>query len=467
MKILYSIMILAVLSLFAVSAVCGQDDVRKFPNCKICGMDRTSFVQGRMLIVYADGTTVGVCSLHCAVVEMEQNRNKQITSLMVADYMTKELIDAKTATWVVGGRKQGVMTSMPKWAFAREEDAQKFIAENGGKMATFDQVMKAAAMEGNAHAGHDASHEGPSGQMLFGDDIYHIHPAGTWMVNYRFMHTELSGLRHDTTNVGVNSAGSQPYGYMMIPTKMSMDMQMLMVMYGLTDRLTLMAMTNYQANKMDMLMNMEMGNVTQPPMRTNGFGDTELTGSYGINKYLIGSLSLSIPTGSITEKVDMMGMEFRAPYDMQLGSGTFDLKPSLTYSGLSGDAKWNWGGQATFTYHIDKNSEHYSLGNNLKLTGWLQRALGPFSSWLRLGYNDTGQIKGRDPEIELLLQQMPIPDADPHNYGGQRLDGLMGVSFQKSSFSCGVEGGIPIYQNLNGLQLKTKWLLTGRIQILF
>jgi len=51
--------------------------------------------------------------------------------------------------------------------------------------------------------------------------------------------------------------------------------------------------------------------------------------SLWINKYLVGSLGLSVPTGSIKQTVNIMGMEFRAPYDMQLGSGTFALKQTL------------------------------------------------------------------------------------------------------------------------------------------
>jgi len=60
-----------------------------------------------------------------------------------------------------------------------------------------------------------------------------------------------------------------------------------------------------------------------------------------------------------------------------------------------------------------------------------------------------------------------MPDADPNNYGGQRLDGLIGVSYTKGPFSFGVEGGLPFYQNLNGLQLKTSWLLNAAFQVMF
>jgi nitrous oxide reductase accessory protein NosL len=460
--------------------------------CKQCGMDRTAFAQSRMLIVYADGSTAGVCSIHCAAAELKQNSDKEVRSLMVADYTTLGLTDAKTATWVVGGGKAGVMTSVAKWAFARQEEAQAFIRENGGQVTTFDEAMKAAYEEvgenaetkdeHHAHAGHDMSqHMGPGAQMLFnpgfGDDIYHTHPAGMWMVNYKFMHMDMKGLRDGTSNVSVDDVipmTGTKYGYMMAPTKMTMDMHMFMVMYGITDRLTLMAMANYQENEMDMLMNMGKGkgNTKEPPMRTSGLGDTELRGIYKISKYLVGSLGLSLPTGGIEKEFVTMGRRYRDPYGMQLGSGTYDLKPALTYNGLSDDAKWNWGAQAMYTWRTAKNKNDWSYGDSLKLTGWLQRAFGPATSWVRLAYSDTGRIKGHDAEIEKLLDPNPMkgassPDADPSNYGGQRLDGMLGLSFLKGPFSIGVEGGLPLYQDLNGLQLKTKWFLNVGLQVMF
>ena len=167
-----------------------------------------------------------------------------------------------------------------------------------------------------------------------------------------------------------------------------------------------------------------------------------------------------------------MKREYRQPYDMQLGSGTYDLKPAITYNGLSDDAKWNWGAQAMYTWHTGKNENDWSYGDSIKVTGWLQRAFGPVTSWLRLAYSDTGRIRGEDSEIDKLLDPDPMkgapsPDADPRNYGGQRLDGLIGVSLLKGPVSIGIEGGIPFYQNLNGLQMKTTWVLNAGIQVMF
>ncbi len=474
--------------LFAYTTLSAAGTVESPKACRQCGMDRTVFDQSRMLIVYADGTTVGVCSIHCAAADMKQNKDKQVKSLMVADYITKELIDARTAVWVMGGNKQGVMTSLPKWAFAREEDAQKFVLENGGKLASFDQAMKAAEEEiaegagtgqmGHMHAGCNM---GPGAQMLFnpgfGDDIYHTHPAGMWMFNYKFMHMNMKGLRDGTSDVSVDKVipmTGTKYGYMMAQTEMTMDMHMFMAMYGITDRLTVMAMANYLDNKMDMLMNMGKGkgNTPEPPMRTSGLGDTEIRGIYKINKYFVGSLGLSLPTGDIDKEFETMHRTYRQPYDMQLGSGTYDLKPALTYSALSDDAKWNWGAQAMYTWHTANNENDWRYGDSLRVTSWLQRAFGPATSWLRLAYSNTGRIRGHDPEIDKMLDPNPMkgasmPDADPDNYGGQRLDGLVGLSLLKGPVSIGIEGGVPLYQNLNGLQMKTTWVLNAGIQIMF
>ncbi len=472
---------------WTVGPLWAYDDVTEVPACRSCGMSREIFASSRMLVEYDDGTPMGACSLRCAALHLRSTPDRKPKAIRVADYNTGELIDARKAAWVIGGGKEGVMTRRAKWAFGDKAAAEAFIAANGGTPAGFDQALEAAYQDLDADAktgssrlertGHMMSHMGPGALMrfnpAFGDDIYHLHPAGMWMFNYRYMRTEMKDLRAGGSDVDVNSVspvGNVPFGFMMTPTRMTMDMHMVMAMYGVTGRLTLMGMANYQENSMDMLMNMGMGNVPQSPMRTRGFGDVELTGVYGIGKDLVGSLGLGIPTGSTTETIEMMGMTFRAPYDMQLGSGTFDLKPALTYSALDKDATWNCGGQAAYTWRIGKNDHDYSLGDRIKLTGWLQRAFGPAASWLRLAYSDAGRIEGRDPEIDKILDPVmgaPAPDADPANYGGQRLDLMIGASCRVGPVSFGVEGGKPVYQYLNGLQLKTDWFLTAGVQAMY
>jgi copper chaperone NosL len=120
----------------------GHEDCQKQPSCKYCGMDREKFAFSRVFVEYDDGTVLGTCSIHCLAVDLALNIDKTPRSLQVGDYNSKALIDAEKAFWVIGGNKPGVMTKQAKWAFEKKEDAEKFIQENGGTLATFDDAMK-------------------------------------------------------------------------------------------------------------------------------------------------------------------------------------------------------------------------------------------------------------------------------------------------------------------------------------
>jgi nitrous oxide reductase accessory protein NosL len=118
-------------------------DLRDHPECRYCGMIRQEYAHSRMLIEYGDGTQVGTCSIHCASLDLALNIDKTPKLMMVGDYNTKDLIDAERAFWVIGGKKTGVMTIRGKWAFESKTEAEDFMKENGGRLATFDDAMKA------------------------------------------------------------------------------------------------------------------------------------------------------------------------------------------------------------------------------------------------------------------------------------------------------------------------------------
>jgi copper chaperone NosL len=122
----------------------AQEDIKKFPACKYCGMDREKFAHSRIFIEYDDGTAEGTCSIHCAAVELALNIDKNPKAIWVGDMGTKKLIDAEKASWTMGGGKPGVMTKRAKWAFEKKEAADQFIKDNGGNPADFDQVIKAS-----------------------------------------------------------------------------------------------------------------------------------------------------------------------------------------------------------------------------------------------------------------------------------------------------------------------------------
>jgi len=130
--------------LFVGTYVLAQQDIDRHVSCKYCGMDRKMFAHSRMLLVYDDGSELGTCSLHCVAVDMALNIDKTPTTIQVADFNTKNLIDAEKAVWVIGGEKPGVMSRRAKWAFEKKADAEAFIQANKGTLADFEAAIKAS-----------------------------------------------------------------------------------------------------------------------------------------------------------------------------------------------------------------------------------------------------------------------------------------------------------------------------------
>jgi len=132
------------LTLTGIALAADQADIAQHASCHYCGMDRQKFAHSRMLIEYADGSKAGLCSLHCAALDLANQLDKTPAAIKVGDYNTKALIDAETAAWVLGGKMNGVMTGRAKWAFATKDAATKFVAENGGEVVDFEAAINAA-----------------------------------------------------------------------------------------------------------------------------------------------------------------------------------------------------------------------------------------------------------------------------------------------------------------------------------
>ena len=294
------------------------------------------------------------------------------------------------------------------------------------------------------------------------------HKAGMWMFIYSCMDSRIQNNFSGTTKVNDQFIFDR---YLMSPENMQMDMHMLSGMYGVSDKLTLMVMLNY--NYMSMNMKMLSGQMNMNGMLSStgmkstsqGLGDTKISGIYNLisakGHFLSAVLGMSLPTGSIykTEKDNLEFYGDRQVYMMQTGSGTFDLAPGLTY--LYRPDKYALGTQVTTVIHPYYNRQGYKLGNEFSVNTWASY------EWIkntgltfRLNYNLTGQIQGFDSTISIPLE----PAADPKNYGGSFLKGYIGLahSFQEGPFrnqKVAAELGIPLYQNFNGIQSSTSYNL--------
>ena len=332
------------------------------------------------------------------------------------------------------------------------------------------------------------AHDGDGGNVTYASDhapigviADHRHKQGEWMTSYRFGFMDMSGNRDGTdrlTPEEIATTTPNPFGMpptlRVVPTDMTMKMHMAGVMYGLTDRVTLMAMGMYVTKEMDHITFQGPAGTTQLggfTTETAGFGDTTVAAIVGLDdgsyehRQINVSLGLSIPTGSIGERDQILTPmnttpSPRLPYPMQLGSGTFDLKPAATARTRMG--KVSVGGQLSGIIRLGDNDAGYSVGNKFEATAWAAYEPAPWVSVsARLRGATIGQIDGQDPLIAA-----PVQTADPENHGGEVVEALVGVNFAGQTglikgHRLAIEVGKPLYRNLNGPQLETD--LTLRI----
>ena len=333
------------------------------------------------------------------------------------------------------------------------------------------QILSLLALATCQPLAHDWTGARPDGHAPIGVMGEHYHKMNEWMLSYRHMYMTMEGNRNGTDNLSIGQvAGTFP----VVPTRMDMQMHMVGVMYAPTDNLTLMGMLPYQNIEMDHINVGGVGGLAAGTVfttQTDGIGDLKFGGliklynQHGNSVHL--NLGVSLPTGSIDEQDVAPGpggfIRRVLPYPMQLGSGTFDLKPGFTYLGQTPD--WSWGAQVLGTVRIDENDRNYKLGDKVESSTWIARRM---SDWLstsfRLNAQAWGNISGQDLRLG-AGPGFPVETADPNRRGGSRLDALLGANiyFRKGwlkGHRIAIEGGLPVYQYLDGPQLETDWVMT-------
>jgi hypothetical protein len=332
---------------------------------------------------------------------------------------------------------------------------------------------------------HDGAHSGthasrPDAHAPIGVMGEHVHHAGGWMVSYRYMRMEMEPNRSGESDVSpaqiLRPVG--PYGA--VPTRMTMDMHMFGIMYAPSDRVTLMGMFPFLDVTMDHL------NMMRVPFTTESTGIGDIGASALVELFereghqLLLNAGMTFPTGSIDRTgvtPVSSGANVVLPYPMQLGSGTWDLRPGLTYNGRA--LHFSWGAQVMGTIRLGRNDQNYRLGHAYHATGW---GAWKIARWIsasgRLEWRQWFDIVGQDSRLTTPnpgLFPTPgdfIPTADPDLRAGKRLDVGPGLNFIVPSgpmkgVRLAVEALFPVYQSLDGPQLAADWTLVVGTQYAF
>jgi hypothetical protein len=285
----------------------------------------------------------------------------------------------------------------------------------------------------------------------------HTHLKGQIMVGYTYMYMDMGHNQEGTRDV---SEGEVLLRYPVVHTHMTMQMHMIDLMYAPSDTVTLMGMIPFK----DMAMEHLTRTGERPTAYSSGLGDVAFMGLINLlgnpralGQRLVLNAGMSFPTGSIDQTADGKQLE----YSMQLGSGTWDLWPGLTYMGMS--ENWDWGAQAMGLIRLGSNDNDYRLGDSYRLSAWAQyKVFDWFGPSARLDWHGWGNVAGADP----VMNPARNPAFDASKQSGERLDFLVGINFyvprgllKGNRFS--IEGGVPLYQNIAGPNMAVDWIISA------
>jgi hypothetical protein len=157
----------------------------------------------------------------------------------------------------------------------------------------------------------------------------------------------------------------------------------------------------------------------------------------------------SAPTGSTSERNSEGQLTH---YMMQLGSGTWDFLPSLTYTGRAD--RFSWGGQLSGVIRMGgENDQGYQLGNVFQATAWgSYRLFDWLSASVRVLHTQQDEISGFGPTGEGMT-----PADFGRNYGGRFWDVGFGINMvvpdgALKGHRLSVEWMEPVHDNVNGYQ---------------
>lgn len=365
-----------------------------------------------------------------------------------------------------------------------------------GDYANFDYYFANAALKVNLEAigqggggagDHDHHHHHgaplPAG-VMFG---HMMENAGDFMVGYRYMYNKQAGdMLNGSDPVADQTIVTQGCGGVaaadncyVTPNNMNMHMHMLDIMYAPTDWLNLMLMPQYVD------MDMHMRRLSGAPddalaggpaslsdksahinhhlgagHKTGGIGDTGMYALFKLlgtpNHHINMTLGVTAPTGdvgiSLRRNHQVEGGYIH--YGMQLGSGTWDFKPALTYTGQYD--KWGWGIQANATKRMqNRNSSGFKFGDIVQSSAWGSYNIFDWlSASVRGVYTLQGAVKH---EYNALIQTLGPMDF-PRNYGGKFWDVGFGLnaavmSGDLAGNSISFEWLQPVSTDVNGYQL--------------
>jgi hypothetical protein len=288
----------------------------------------------------------------------------------------------------------------------------------------------------------------------------HTHSKNGIMLSYRFNSEYKSGNINGNTPVLYDDILENYNKYV---SSLSFKTHSLDFMYGLTDNITFLSVFNYHNKEMVISTKSDILN------SSNGFGDIEL--QFLINFFKNKSLrahanvGIKLPLGSTDKKFNN---EF-LPYAMQLGTG--NLGAVIGFTMLYQSKNISAGLQPMINLYSTMNRgitdyDYYQYGSHFDFNYWLAYKI---SKTISISYRQKNIFKTKDKGQDERLNPIDVTLNNPYNSSYEIIKSGLGlnISIPKGTFRnfrFSVEYTLPLYQNLDGIQLDLKRNLLAAIQ---
>ena len=253
-----------------------------------------------------------------------------------------------------------------------------------------------------------------------------------------------------------------------VPQDVQVSAQNAIINYGVTDRLTTIITASIIQKQLSALT--FFGETSGVPLGasytgTKGFADLTTSATYKIyddgNHRVQISSGFAYPLSQDTQNIHLLQADGsysneRAFYSLQPGSRTFDYLPGIVY--VAHHADWSWGLSYRGRIPLANNPQGWRFGDLHEFNSWLGYNIGSnLSSTVRLSNTLQGAIRGHDPQIS----GASVP-TNPNYYGGFMTEiygglGIDGGIIGHQELSIEIESGVPLYQDLNGPQIRKNW----------
>jgi nitrous oxide reductase accessory protein NosL len=330
----------------------SAEEAHKRESCRVCGMYIDQYQKSAAELILKDGTMEHTCGAACMLREVEDAGGlSSFKSVKVHDWVSGKLVDAETATYVLGSNV--IPDMVPNYiAFAKREEAEAFVAKEGGEVIDFNIAY------------NDVSPVGTTTPFRIRTAV--TPGKGNFSAGMVYGYQQKDDLKIGSNGVDPTSFIQGNRAQPKAPQEMQVQQQALTFNYSPTDNLALFMNVPWFEKRMTTLTQPTAGRFGQTVDNTNGLGDISLEGRYNLwrstrwDKFATVLLGTSLPTGQFNAARDATtGLISQGP-GLQLGKGVATFTGGMLYS-----QRWkDFWVHTTALYNVNpENSDNYAFGD--------------------------------------------------------------------------------------------------------